>query len=212
LKLEAMEVQIAAALEDEARTGRLARVLRDNARSQGRIPSGEELEGAVTFVTQYVQHVPSYMQAGLEAANRAGVGPAMRAVLEDAQAYWAMTMDIIPDQLGLLGILDDAYCSLTLMQGVSDRYTMETGFPFFPDDLTMANQAVRQLIGEPEASQLDMYVGGRLDSDPMLQAVRALTALASGEAPSSVRPAADAAAQLPPDSDAMLAFGPLGRA
>ena len=211
MKLERVERQISEALADEAETGRMALVLRDNARRQGRVPSDAELEGAVVFVTEYIRHVPSYMQAGLEAATRAGAGRAMRAVLEDAQAYWAMSMDIIPDQMGLLGILDDSYCSLTLMQGVSDRYAAETGIPFFPDDLTTANQAVRQLIGEPQASQLDMYVGGRLESDPMLQAVRALTALASSHGPEGVDTAAGSGPK-PPEPDAMIAFGPVGRA
>ena len=211
MKLDGIEGQIVAALADEGETGRMAQVLRENAVRQERVSSEAELEGAAAFVTEYVRHVPAYMRAGLEAATRAGVGGAMRAVLDDAVAYWAMPMDIIPDQFGLLGILDDAYCSLTLMQGVSDRYARETGIRFFPDNLTAANQAVRQLIGEPEASQLDMYVGGRLESDPMLQAVRALTAMASSIGAGIMDPAVSAG-PTPPPADAMLAFGPLGRA
>ena len=112
MTLDSMERQIAAALVDEAATGRLARTLRDNAAAQGRVTSEAELAGAVAFVSEYVRQVPVYMRAGMDAALRAGLGEAMKSVVEDAQAYWAMSMDIIPDQLGLLGILDDAYCSL----------------------------------------------------------------------------------------------------
>lgn len=202
-----MERQISEALADEAETGRLAHALRETAARQGRVPSEGELAGAVEFVAEYVRQVPVYMQAGLEAGMRAGVGDSMRSVLADAKAYWAMSMDIIPDQLGLLGVLDDAYCAMTLIQGVSDRYTAETGIRFFPEDLAVANRAIRQLIGEPQASQLDMYVGGRLESDPMLQAVRALTALSSRAGLPAVT-----IAPSPPDDHSWVAFGPLGRA
>ncbi|MBT8478630.1 MAG: hypothetical protein KJO06_06925, partial [Gemmatimonadetes bacterium] len=41
------------------------------------------------------------------------------------------------------------------------------------------NASVRNLIGEPAASQIDMFVGSRLDADPMTQMVRALTAMRS---------------------------------
>jgi hypothetical protein len=88
-----------------------------------------------------------------------------------------MAEDIIPDRLGLLGVLDDAYCSLTLIQSVSDRHEKETGRRLFSPDLEAANVAMRRLIGEPVASQLDMYVGSKFDADPMVQMVRALTAV-----------------------------------
>ena len=41
----------------------------------------------------------------------------MREVIDDAVRYWQAPSDIIPDRLGLLGIMDDAYYALTLMQG-----------------------------------------------------------------------------------------------
>ena len=101
-------------------------------------------------------------------------------MLEAAASYWAMSEDMIPDRLGLLGVLDDAYCSLTLMQSLSDRHEAETGRRLFSPDLEAANRAMRRLIGEPIASQLDMYVGTEHQADPMMQMVRALRAV-SGE-------------------------------
>jgi hypothetical protein len=103
----------------------------------------------------------------------------MAEVIREATEYWSSEADIIPDRLGLLGILDDAYCSLTLMQAVSDRHEEESGRALFSRNLKAANASMRNLIGEPAASQIDMYVGTRLGADPMTQMIRALTAMSA---------------------------------
>ncbi|MFC1531038.1 YkvA family protein [Gemmatimonadota bacterium] len=179
MALEAVEGMIADALADEQRTGRLANALRERAAAQGRAAGEEELNGAVGFVSEYVEHVPAYLRDGLEAARMVGREAEMAEVIREATEYWLTESDIIPDRLGLLGILDDAYCSLTLMQAVSDRHEEESGRALFSRNLKAANASMRNLIGEPTASQIDMYVGTRLSADPMTQMVRALTAMSA---------------------------------
>lgn len=179
MTLDAVNEMIAAALADEERTGRLANALRERAASHGRTPGEDEVAGAVAFVREYVEHVPAYLSNGLEAARLAGREAEMSAVISEAAEYWLAESDIIPDRLGLLGILDDAYYSLTLMQSVSDRHEEESGRALFSRNLRAANASIRNLIGEPAASQIDMYVGTRLNADPMTQMVRALTAMGS---------------------------------
>ncbi len=149
MALEAVERMIADALVDEDKTGRLANALRERATSHGRSPGDHDLREAVGFVKEYVEQVPAYLRDGLEAARMAGREPEMSEVIREATAYWLTESDIIPDRLGLIGILDDAYYSLTLMQGVSDRHEEESG----------------------RAS--------RLNADPMTQMVRALTAMSA---------------------------------
>jgi hypothetical protein len=179
MRVEIVERMIEDALADEKRTGRLANALRERAASRGQTPTSGQLEEAVRFVREYVSHVPMYITEGTEVARVAGVDAEMSRVLEEAGSYWLAPADIIPDQLGLLGVLDDAYCSLTMIQAISDRYEQETGRPLFSRNLQEANEAIRRIIGEPTASQLDMYVGSKLDADPMMQMVRALTAVSS---------------------------------
>jgi len=177
MALEAVEGMIADALADEQRTGRLANALRERAASQGRSAGEDELRDAVGFVREYVEHVPANLRDGLEAARTVGREAEMEEVIREATEYWLTESDIIPDRLGLLGILDDAYCSLTLMQAVSDRHEEESGRALFSRSFKAANDSIRNLIGEPAASQIDMYVGTRLSADPMTQMVRALTAM-----------------------------------
>jgi hypothetical protein len=177
LDVERVEQQIEEAVLDEERSGRLRRALSEHAREQGHEARAPDLDGAVSFVVDYVRHVPGLFRDGMESARIAGLELEMSALLESAASYWAMAEDMIPDRLGLLGVLDDAYCSLTLLQALSDQHETETGRRLFSPDLAAANQAMRRLIGEPIASQLDMYVGSQFDADPMLQMSRALTSL-----------------------------------
>ena len=65
------------------------------------------------------------------------------------------------------------------MQAVSDRYEEDTGRPLFARDLKAANASIRNLIGEPAASQIDMFIGTTLNADPMTQMLHALTAISS---------------------------------
>ncbi|MGB5303368.1 MAG: YkvA family protein [Gemmatimonadota bacterium] len=179
MALEAVEGMIVDALADEQKTGRLANALRERAAAHGRSPGDDDVRGAVGFVVEYVEHVPAYLRDGLEAARMVGREEEMSTVIREATEYWLTEADIIPDRLGLLGILDDAYYSLTLMQAVSDRHEEEVGRALFSRNLKAANASIRNLIGEPAASQIDMFVGTRLDADPMTQMVRALTAISS---------------------------------
>lgn len=179
MPLEAVEQMITDALADEERTGRLSNALRERAAAYGRSPAEEEVQSAVGFVREYVEHVPAYLRNGLEAARMVGRESEMVEVMREATVYWLTESDIIPDRLGLLGILDDAYYSLTLMQAVSDRYEEESGRALFPRNLQAANASIRNLIGEPAASQIDMYVGTRLNANPMTQMVHALTAMSA---------------------------------
>jgi hypothetical protein len=98
------------------------------------------------------------MKVAWTAACNVGLEPEMRRILEMVDSYWREGDDIIPDELGVVGLLDDAYCSMTSLQAVSDHYRLQTGKFLFPDDLSHANRAMRQIIGEPYASELDRIV------------------------------------------------------
>ncbi len=39
----------------------------------------------------------------------------MSFMLSELEAYWFMQMDLMPDYLGLAGIMDDAYASLYML-------------------------------------------------------------------------------------------------
>jgi hypothetical protein len=95
-------------------------------------------------------------------------------VQEMVDSYWREGDDIIPDELGIIGLLDDAYCSMTSLQAVSDHYRLQTGKHLFPNDLSDANHAMRRIIGEPYASELDRIVIRTMKETGLVETVTSL--------------------------------------
>ncbi len=137
-----------------------------------------ELERGGRFVLGYVEQVPYMMKVAATAAANVGLESEMDLILERVSAYWLEDVDIIPDHMGVIGLLDDAYCSMTTLQAVSDHFRLHSGKYLFPDNLTAANRAMRKIIGEPYVEELDRFVSSALNEAGV---VEALTALASPE-------------------------------
>lgn len=154
---------------EEARTGDLVHLLQAIAERRGCNPSHSELINAARFVAEYINQVPVYMEEALLAGREAGIEPEMIRVLQAAETYWADPHDVIPDRMGLVGIMDDAYCSMCLLERMSERLKEKTGQSLLTQDLKPANAAIRVIIGEPYATQLDMYVSNPLRDNPLLQ-------------------------------------------
>jgi len=144
------------------------------AEQQGVQPAAEDLDRGARFVLGYIEQVPYMMKVAWTAASNVGLEQPMQQVLEMVESYWAEGDDVIPDDLGVIGLLDDAYCSLTSLQAVSDHYQLQTGKHLFPDDLSQANQAMRRIIGEPYASELDRIVIRTMKATGLIEAVKSL--------------------------------------
>jgi len=145
---------------------------------QGVEASPEDLDLGARFVIAYIEQVPYMMKVAWTAATNVGLEKEMQRVLAMVESYWVEGDDVIPDGLGVIGLLDDAYCSLNSLQAVSDHYRLQTGKHLFPDDLSEANRAMRRIIGEPYASELDRIVIRTMKDAGLLDA---LTKLANEE-------------------------------
>jgi uncharacterized membrane protein YkvA (DUF1232 family) len=141
---------------------------------QGGEAGEDDLHRAAAFVRGYIDQVPYMIKVASTSAANLGLQDEMRHILETVASYWKEGDDIIPDELGVIGLLDDAYCSLTLLQAVSDNYRMMTGKHLFPNDLTLANQAMHRIIGEPYVSELDTLVVRTMKKARLLDAVKKL--------------------------------------
>jgi uncharacterized membrane protein YkvA (DUF1232 family) len=148
------------------------------AERQGADPDETDLALGARFVIAYIEQVPYMMKVAWTAASNVGLQKEMQRILEMVESYWVDGDDVIPDGLGVIGLLDDAYCSLNSLQAVSDHYRLQTGKHLFPNDLSEANRAMRQIIAEPYASELDRIVIRTMKETGLIDAV---TALASEE-------------------------------
>lgn len=144
------------------------------ARRHDQQPKPSQLNQAAQFVLGYLEQVPYMLKVALTAARNVGLDEEMYQVVNMVQSYWKQDEDIIPDHLGVFGLLDDAYCSLTTLQTFSDQYQRQTGKHMFPEDLTAANRVMRTIIGAPYARQLDVVVDQAIDESGVMVAVKAL--------------------------------------
>jgi len=155
-----IESMISQAVADDQAAGDLGDLLAAVAERRGLEPDPAEIARGARFVLAYVELVP--------------YESAMERILDMAHSYWVEDDDVIPDELGVIGVLDDAYCSLTSLQMVSDHYRLLTGKHLFPDDLTGANVAMRHVIGEPYATELDRIVLRTMRETGLVESVKQL--------------------------------------
>ncbi len=148
------------------------------AERNGCAPNLQDLELATRFVCSYIDQAPYMMKVAWTAAGNIGLENEMEQILGVVQSYWEQDDDIIPDKLGVIGLLDDAYCSLCTFQAISDHFQLQTGKYLFPDDLSAANRIMRRIIGEPYASELDKLV---LNTMRESRAVESMKRLSSAE-------------------------------
>jgi len=158
LDTSSIENIIAACIAEHAADHELQDLLAVVAERHGRQAGIEDLELATRFVNSYISQAPYMMKVAWTAANTIGLQQEMEQILKVVHSYWEKHDDIIPDNLGVIGLLDDAYCSLSALQSVSDHYQLQTGKYLFPDDLSTANRIMRKIIGEPYATELDKLV------------------------------------------------------
>jgi uncharacterized membrane protein YkvA (DUF1232 family) len=173
-----IESIIAACNAEHAASHELHDLLVLVAERNGCEPNLGELELATRFVCSYIDQAPYMMKVAWTAAGNIGLENEMEQILAFVQSYWEQHDDIIPDSLGVIGLLDDAYCSMCTLQAVSDHFQLQTGKYLFPDDLSKANRMMRQIIGEPYASDLDRLVLKTLRES---RAVESMKRLASTE-------------------------------
>lgn len=137
-------------------------------------PDEAELERGTRFVTGYIEQVPYMLKVAMTAAINVGMQKEMRQIVDMVLGYWEQDEDVIPDTLGIIGLLDDAYCSLVSLQTVSDHYRLQTGKHLFPDDLTLANKVMRKIIGDPYVVELDRFVSQAIEEAGVMQAVKSM--------------------------------------
>jgi uncharacterized membrane protein YkvA (DUF1232 family) len=169
-----IESMIGEATADDQAAGDLTDLLAAVAERNGRAPDPIELARGAHFVLAYIELVPYMMKVAYTAAHNVGLETEMQRILDMAHSYWLEDDDVIPDELGVVGVLDDAYCSLTSLQMVSDHYRLLTGKHLFPDDLTDANEAMRAIIGEPYVTELDRIVVRTVRETGLVESVKNL--------------------------------------
>ena len=167
--IESMIEAICADMQEDPDLHDLLAIVADR---QGVVAQNDHLVQGSQFVLGYIRQVPYMMKVAWTAAATVGLEKEMAEILRRIDAYWIEEDDVIPDDLGVIGLMDDAYWSLTLLQAVSDHYQLQSGKFLFPDDLSAANRAMRKIIGEPYATDLDRIAIIALQQTGLLETVK----------------------------------------
>ena len=164
MRIERIRAQIERGKITEQQTGVLQHAVVNLARLNDVIVSRPELEKAIDFVNEDIEHAPALMMIIEEAAAANGAQPDIQPILDATENYFLAPDDIIPDRYGLVGLLDDAYLIHSLMEVISDRFKSQTGKSLLPFEAHEMNTFIRRLIGEPFVGLLDARVSTTLDS------------------------------------------------
>lgn len=182
MNLNMIRKKIAKGMKHEKRHHTVANSITALAVQNGRQLTQSQVDEVLAFIKEYIEHVPLFLSEGRKKAKKHNVQE-MESILNSASWYWELEQDVIPDHLGLLGIMDDAYCSLRMLQGLSDQVLHQKGAALLLIDLKPANQGMRNLIGEPAASQLDIIVAEKIGAPNLINAINALAAGAVAAGP-----------------------------
>ncbi len=174
--METVQIQkiISSQFADPRSASDLHKLLATVAEREGARPEGVDMAHGSSFIYNYIEQVPYLLTVAWTSARNVGLENEIKSILEMVESYWIEDDDVIPDSLGIIGLLDDAYCSLSSMQTLSDLYRMQSGKHLFPDDLTAANKIMRKIIGEPYTTQLDEIVSRAVADARVNQAVELL--------------------------------------
>jgi hypothetical protein len=175
--METAQIQkkISAQFADPTSASDLRKLLTEVANRAGEHPDNVQLGHGTSFVYNYMEQVPYMLTVAWTSARTVGLESEIESILKMVESYWIEDDDVIPDNLGIIGLLDDAYCSLSSMQTMSDLYRMQTGKHLFPDDLRAANMIMKKIIGEPFISQLDEIVTRAVADAGVKEAVQLLS-------------------------------------
>jgi hypothetical protein len=143
---------------EERQTGRLADAVRRRTREVGNVADDPQITDLAEWLTSYIRSAPDLFDEIRQAARAAGISTAVDPLLKEAERYFFISNDVLPDHLGLLGLVDDAYLGLRLVQLASEHAAESTGRPLIGIDLRFPNSVVRSMLGEAAAVKLDAEI------------------------------------------------------
>ena len=172
--IDELNEMIETAVQIEAKEGYLARYLDDRAHARGVELGDKERREALELFEGYIRGVPELLSTAVSGSIGTPVEEIMAQVMRAAVAYWDEPEDLVPDELGVLGLLDDAYFSMRMLQSVSTRLQAESGHALLADDLSALDAVVRDILGSDLSDILDELVALSLSNTPVDDLIRAV--------------------------------------
>ncbi|MFT4614034.1 MAG: hypothetical protein ACI9NT_001176 [Bacteroidia bacterium] len=167
------------AIEQEALTGELRAQFQHGLPAlQERLllPDDEPVGALVTFVTRYIKSVPGCLRLVTAVSHQMGFYAYAAPFFHLAQDYFLHPPDALASELGLKGLMDEAFLAHRLMEEVNDHHIRHLQRPLLPVDMTEANIIVHHMLGDELAGRLEQLVvftgGQQLSKEHVWQQAR----------------------------------------
>lgn len=129
------------------------------------LPEHNPEDGLVEFVTNYIKHVPDFIEALDELTRSAGIYSYAERFLSMAEDFFMHPLElVVSEHSGMHQLIDEAYLAHRLIEEINDRTAVAYGIPLAPMDMTMSNIIIHELLGEEFANQLDLAVHYAIES------------------------------------------------
>lgn len=102
-----------------------------------------------------VLSVPNIIDIAHRASQQENIEALILPLLQQSSEYYLIEDDLIPDHKGLLGLLDDSYLAMTVLDVASADYQALTGFPLFDKNNINEREVIRKIIGSELTNRLD---------------------------------------------------------
>ena len=158
MRTSVIKEMIRKAVENEKSTNSLAKLVQKVAKQNGKSTTLKQAQGVSNFVIEYVNLVPALIEEGLNTSESFGIQYEMTQMMSELEYYWRLEEDLIPDHLGLIGITDDAYASMYLLQTLSNYCKSTYNRPLLKVDFTDSNKIIRNILGNSIAPALEQKV------------------------------------------------------
>jgi len=122
------------------------------------LPEREPVAALLTFITGYVESVPSCLALVTAVSKRLGFFEYAAPFLHLAEDYFLQPPEGLPHDGGLEALLDEAFLAHRLLEEVNDHHIKHLQRPLLPLDMTEANIIVHHLLGDEFAARLEQLV------------------------------------------------------
>ena len=161
MRTDLIRDQLRDAWKEEARTGAFASLVRQQLveAGTGTVPEDSVIvRGILEGWRLQLANVADLIDALREAATSAGVASAVEPVLRAAEDYFLVADDLLPDHHGILGLLDDMYLALSLIQRLCEQHRDSTGRTLMDVDLRESIASARGLFRGARLAALDEQI------------------------------------------------------
>lgn len=138
--------------------------LAEMASEPGHTPSANDAECLSVLAVDYLRAVVGMLRECDIAAEAQGARGFADPLLKIAVQYFFEPDDLIPDSMGLYGLIDDAYLAHKFIIGLSNLVKAEKGFPLLPITEEESILVIRGVIGAEIAEKLDDKVDANIRS------------------------------------------------